>query len=65
MLRRTKRFLIAGICSLLLTQAALAKDAYVFAYFKEPGDQGIYLAISRDGYHWTPLNDGQPISPAN
>jgi hypothetical protein len=24
--------------------------AYVFAYFKEPGSQGIYLASSRDGY---------------
>lgn len=37
-----------------------AQKAWVFAYFKEPGDQGIYLALSRDGYHWTPLNDGQP-----
>ncbi len=33
---------------------------YVFAYFKEPGTQGIYLALSRDGYTFTPLNDGQP-----
>ncbi|MHB1022924.1 MAG: glycoside hydrolase family 43 protein [Acidobacteriaceae bacterium] len=45
---------------LLLCQVALAKDAYLFAYFKEPGNQGIYLALSRDGYHFTPLNDGQP-----
>jgi hypothetical protein len=35
-------------------------DPYVFAYFKEPGSQGIYLALSRDGYHYIPLNDGQP-----
>jgi hypothetical protein len=41
-------------------QAAHDKDAYVFAYFKEPGTQGIYLALSRDGYTYTPLNDGQP-----
>lgn len=40
--------------------AASAEDAYVFAYFKEPGSQGIYLALSRDGYKYTPLNDGQP-----
>ena len=40
--------------------AAFAEDAYVFAYFKEPGSQGIYLALSRDGYKYTPLNDGQP-----
>ena len=37
-----------------------AEDAYVFAYFKEPGSQGIYLALSRDGYKFEPLNDGQP-----
>lgn len=37
-----------------------SKGAWLFAYFKEPGNQGIYLALSRDGYHYTPLNDGQP-----
>jgi hypothetical protein len=36
------------------------KGAYVFAYFKEPGSQGIYLALSNDGYKFTPLNDGNP-----
>lgn len=40
--------------------AAVAEGAYVFAYFKEPGSQGIYLALSRDGYKFEPLNDGQP-----
>ena len=35
-------------------------DPYVFAYFKEPADTGIYFALSRDGYTFTPLNDGQP-----
>jgi hypothetical protein len=35
-------------------------DPVVFAYFKEPGNQGIYLALSRDGYNYTALNDGQP-----
>jgi hypothetical protein len=39
--------------------------AWLFIYFKEPGSQGIYFALSRDGYHYTPLNDGQPwIAPA-
>lgn len=37
-----------------------APGAIVFAYFKEPGNQGIYFALSRDGYTFTPLNDGQP-----
>ena len=40
--------------------------AWLFAYFKEPGSQGIYLALSRDGYHYEPLNDGQPwVVPAH
>ena len=41
-------------------RAWAAGEAYVFAYFKEPGSQGIYLALSRDGYEFKPLNDGQP-----
>ncbi|MFP5209442.1 MAG: glycoside hydrolase family 43 protein [Acidobacteriota bacterium] len=43
-------------------QAAAQQEhgAWLFAYFKEPGNQGIYLALSRDGYHYTPLNDGKP-----
>ncbi len=40
--------------------AASGQGATVFAYFKEPGTQGIYLALSRDGYTFTPLNGGQP-----
>jgi hypothetical protein len=39
---------------------AMAQEATVFAHFKEPGTQGIYLALSRDGYTFAPLNDGQP-----
>jgi hypothetical protein len=41
-------------------QRTTENGPYVFAYFKEPGSQGIYLALSRDGYTFTPLNDGQP-----
>jgi hypothetical protein len=45
--------------------AGRTAGAWLFAYFKEPGNQGIYLALSRDGYHYTPLNDGQPwVAPA-
>jgi hypothetical protein len=46
-------------------QPARAHGAWLFAYFQEPANQGIYLALSRDGYHYTPLNDGQPwVAPA-
>ena len=27
-----------------------ANGAWLFIYFKEPANQGIYLALSRDGY---------------
>ncbi len=40
--------------------AKTTHGAWLFIYFKEPGSQGIYFALSRDGYHYMPLNDGQP-----
>jgi len=44
---------------------AQQNGAWLFIYFKEPGNQGIYFALSRDGYHYTPLNDGQPwVTPS-
>lgn len=46
--------------TLLAPTIACAQDAYLFAYFKEPANQGIYLALSRDGLHYTELNNGQP-----
>lgn len=49
---------VAGLTA--TAQQPKVSDPYVFAYFKEPGSQGIYLALSRDGYTYTPLNDGQP-----
>lgn len=42
------------------TLAPESHGAWLFIYFKEPGSQGIYFALSRDGYHYTPLNNGQP-----
>lgn len=53
-----KRLIITLLAA--FSSFALAQEASVFAYFKEPGSQGIYLALSRDGYTFTPLNDGQP-----
>jgi beta-xylosidase len=52
--------LFAAILLPAACTCAIAQDQYLFAYFKEPGNQGIYLALSRDGYHYEPLNDGQP-----
>ena len=42
-----------------------SRSAWLFIYFKEPGSQGIYFALSQDGLHYTPLNDGQPwVAPS-
>jgi hypothetical protein len=57
--------LLAACCTAAGAQQP-QQDAYLFAYFKEPGNQGIYLALSRDGYHYTELNGGQPwLAPAH
>ena len=37
---------------------------YLFVHFREktsPDGEQVYFAISRDGFHWEALNDGQPI----
>ncbi len=37
---------------------------YLFVHFREktsPEGEQVYFAISRDGFHWEALNDGQPI----
>jgi hypothetical protein len=38
---------------------APAKDAYVFAYFIDNGQDGLHLAGSTDGYRWEALNGGR------
>jgi beta-xylosidase len=36
-------------------------NAYLFAYFKGNGEDGLHLAYSWDGLNWTPLNDGNTL----
>jgi len=38
---------------------APGKDAYVFAYFIDNGQDGLHLAGSADGYRWEALNGGR------
>jgi hypothetical protein len=79
-MRTLCEFILRSACASLLcaasvvtaaTQAPAAPKApepagaWLFIYFKEPANQGIYFALSRDGYHYTPLNNGQPwVAPA-
>ncbi len=49
------RWLIAS----LLVVSAFGGDSFLFVYFEGPGKTGVYYALSRDGYNWSPLNGGK------
>lgn len=51
---------LLAILVTLYAHAQPSKKYWLFAYFRNPGTQGIYLAISSDGYHFKPLNHDQP-----
>ena len=39
-------------------------SAYLFVHFKEkrtPDGEQVYFAVSRDGFHWETVNDGNPV----
>lgn len=36
-------------------------DSYLFVYFPNNADENLYYAISKDGYNYTPLNNGQRV----
>jgi hypothetical protein len=38
-----------------------ANSPWLFAGFKGNGEQGVYYAISPDGYHWTIANQDRPV----
>lgn len=38
--------------------------AYLFVHFRErktPDGEQVYFGLSRDGFHWEPVNNGQPV----
>jgi hypothetical protein len=40
-----------------------AGSPWLFAGFKRDSKDGVYFAISLDGYHWKLVNDGRPVVP--
>ncbi len=62
---------LLGVMLLFLSQSTcyaqnekkVKKEAYLFAYFSGNGDhhEAIRFALSEDGFHYTALNNGQPI----
>jgi len=39
----------------ILFNCVSKKDLYIFTSFREPATEGLYLAYSKDGYHWEDL----------
>ena len=40
------------------------KQAYLFVHFKEkstPDGEQVYFGVSKDGFHWEKVNDGNPV----
>ncbi len=42
-----------------------AKDVYLFSYFMNNGQDGLYLAYSHDGLSWQTLNGNRPFLKPN
>jgi hypothetical protein len=51
------------ITILLMLTSCAAKEAYIFSYFKGNGEDGLHLAYSEDGYHWTNLSEESFLTP--
>jgi hypothetical protein len=49
--------------ALAVVSAVIWADPILFVYFKEPAKTGVYYALSEDGCHFQPLNDGNPWLP--
>lgn len=52
----------AAALLLLFTSACLAQSGpWLFAGFKNNGQDGVYYAVSEDGWNWSLLNGGKPV----
>jgi len=59
-----RRALLLAILGTLLSSIALAQKnngGWLFAGFKDNSADGVYFAVSTDGYHWDLVNDGKPV----
>jgi hypothetical protein len=55
-------FLTIALCTGLMAQNTAKTDSvWLFASFKDPGDGGIWFALSTDGQKWKPANNDQPL----
>jgi len=54
--------LVVCLCGLTVEMARAADfgGVFLFSSFRRNGQDGLHLAYSRDGYHWTALNNDKP-----
>lgn len=48
--------LFSPLTALFSQDADSNQTCYIFSYFKDNGDDGLHLAFSYNGFHWTALN---------
>jgi hypothetical protein len=53
--------IIAVAILLACSTLSSAQGGWLFAGFKGNSEDGVYYALSRDGYHWTLTNNGKPV----
>lgn len=54
--------IVLGTVTATVAQSSLPPGSpWVFAGFKDNGQDGVYMATSLDGYRWNLINDGKPV----
>lgn len=55
------------ICAVLAGSCAISekKSEILFVSFKDPGNSGIYYALSKDALNYEALNQAEPVIPVN
>lgn len=56
--RRWTVLLAAALLAGCATKPPAAPEEYVFTYFIQNGEDGLHLAVSKDGYQWDKVNGG-------
>ena len=61
--RNIPRYAFLTLLLLIVTVVSSARNKYLFVYFtgNEPQQEQIRYAVSDDGFHYTPLNGGDPV----
>ena len=58
---RLRAFALLLLAANVTSVAQSGNGPWLFAGFKGNGEDGVYYALSEDGYHWTLANGDQPV----